>query len=119
MSISRRERENDKPSIAITGLWLRTTGANNEKIELLAEIDGAWRSVVVEHTEDAMISHIVETAGIQAAGPDRLGDDDDVREVPRKKKRVRRTWVPRKKPTKTEKIKARVRAVLRALVLGR
>jgi len=57
-----------KNSVSVTGIWLK--GGKNS-IEVLAEVDGKWLSVIEEfvpkNDNDGTvwpISHIVETAGI-------------------------------------------------------
>lgn len=49
-----------KKIVEISGIWLRRMGDN---IEVLAEVDGVWKLVIVEYF-DGNISHIVETGGI-------------------------------------------------------
>jgi hypothetical protein len=60
--------------IAISGLWLRVIG---DRIEVLVEIDKAWRLVIQEATGttiEAGIGHIANPSGIRKAPPDPLQD---------------------------------------------
>ncbi len=43
-------------TVSVTGIWLRRIG---DDIQVLAEIDGAWRIVIVE-LHDGQFSHIAE-----------------------------------------------------------
>lgn len=56
--------------VPITGIWLRSEG-EGAAIEVLAEVDGEWRTVISQAFGD-LISHIVEPLGIRHAKPDRL-----------------------------------------------
>ncbi len=57
----------------VTGVWLRkATAHNGGQIEVLVELDGKWRKVIVDRADDGPISHIVETAGILRAPVDDL-----------------------------------------------
>jgi hypothetical protein len=59
-------------TIAISGVWLRKNSAD---IELLVEVDGHWRQVIVERCYDInenAISHITEPTGIRQAPLDPL-----------------------------------------------
>lgn len=55
-------------SVAIEGLWLRGS-LEGGCVEVLVEIDGAWRLVGSEPIADDLVlaSHIFEPAGIVAA----------------------------------------------------
>jgi hypothetical protein len=56
--------------VPVTGIWLRD-GQQEDEIEVLAEIDGEWRTVIVE-TVGGILSHIVEPLGMRHGRPDRL-----------------------------------------------
>lgn len=57
--------------VSITGIWLRDGRGDNE-IEVLAEIDGEWRLVIVEWFEPGrLMSHIVEPLGMRHSERDR------------------------------------------------
>lgn len=61
--------------VPVTGIWLRN-GVTDHEIEVLAEFDGEWRTVIVErHEPGAPMSHIVEPLGMRHAKPDRLTRD--------------------------------------------
>lgn len=49
--------------VAVTGIWLRN-GQQEDEIEVLAEMDGVWRTVIVE-TMGGLLSHIVEPQGMR------------------------------------------------------
>lgn len=59
--------------VEVTGIWLRHDERSEYGIEVLAEIDGVWRMVIVERFEPGLpMSHIVEPLGMRHAKPDRL-----------------------------------------------
>jgi hypothetical protein len=52
--------------VQVTGIWLqKDTEHNGNGIRVLAEVDGEWRVIITETSDDGPISHIVEPAGIQ------------------------------------------------------
>lgn len=57
--------------VSVTGVWLlvgRPDGADTfDTVEVLVEVDGAWRQVVVERACSGPVSHIVEPVGIRKA----------------------------------------------------
>ncbi len=58
--------------IAVSGIWLRA-GVVDHEVEVLAEIEGQWRIVIVDrHEPGCPLSHIVEPLGMRHARPDRL-----------------------------------------------
>lgn len=63
--------------VPVTGIWLRAGDAEHD-IEVLAEMDGEWRTVIVErHEPGAPMSHIVEPLGMRHAKPGRLIEKGD------------------------------------------
>lgn len=64
----------------ITGVWLRTGGADN-RIEVLVELDGVWRLLRGngEVYRDGAISHIWEPLGIERATVDYLTAEEGSR----------------------------------------
>ncbi len=70
------EARYDAGPIAVSGIWLRD-GAEPGEIEVLAEVDGQWRTVIRQRVEpDGITSHIVEPLGIRYGKPDRLASRD-------------------------------------------
>lgn len=66
------EARYDSARIMVSGIWLRA-GEGDFDVEVLAEIDGEWRTVIVErHEPGHPLSHIVEPLGMRHAVPDRL-----------------------------------------------
>lgn len=64
------EARYDAGPVPITGIWLRNRLDTNE-LEVLAEVDGEWRVVIVQHYRDGdAISHIVEPLGIRHGTPE-------------------------------------------------
>lgn len=65
----RMEREMMRESVSVTGIMLRKLG---DDIEVLAEVDGTWRLVIVEPfiDNDGWISHIAEPYAIRTAPMD-------------------------------------------------
>lgn len=57
------EARYDAGPVAITGLWLRSKGS--DRLQVLVEMDGGWRIVIEESTNNENISHIVEPLGIR------------------------------------------------------
>jgi hypothetical protein len=51
--------------IEVSGIWLRLNDDDN-RIEVLAEVDGDWRLVITEYN-GGLFSHIVEPLGIRSA----------------------------------------------------
>lgn len=52
----------------VTGIWLqKDTEHNGNGLRVLAEVDGQWRQVITETSDDGPISHIVEPAGIMCS----------------------------------------------------
>jgi len=56
--------------VPVTGIWLRS-GPERDGLEVLAEINGEWRTVITEKC-GGLISYIVEPLGMRHARPDRL-----------------------------------------------
>jgi hypothetical protein len=54
--------------VSVRAIWLRSY-VDGRKLEVLAEIEGRWVSLIRESVADVggMISHVVERAGIEAA----------------------------------------------------
>lgn len=71
------EARYDAGPVPITGIWLRN-GAGSDDLEVLAEVDGRWRTVIVE-SFGGPLSHIVEPLGIRHGKPDRLNDSGGAR----------------------------------------
>ncbi len=72
----------EKTPIQITGLWLRSSQVDpnclhTSNVEVLLEINGEWKSILVENTSGT-ISHIIEPAGIgkYAKTPEWLKDKE-------------------------------------------
>ena len=54
--------------VEVTGIWLRHRSGDAIGIEVLAEMEGEWRVVIVETFEPGMpLSHIVEPLGMRHA----------------------------------------------------
>lgn len=57
--------------VSVTGVWLRVSKQDVDEsydtVEVLVEVDGAWRQVVVERACSGPVSHIVEPVGIRKA----------------------------------------------------
>lgn len=52
--------------VNVTGIWLqKDTEHNGNGLRVLAEVNGEWRTVIIETADDGPISHIVEPAGIE------------------------------------------------------
>ena len=65
----RMEQNAMRTPVSVTGMMLRKLG---DDIEVLAEVEGTWRLVIVEPfvDEDAWISHIAEPYAIRTAPMD-------------------------------------------------
>ncbi len=58
-------------AVAVSGIWLRATGASGYSAEVLAEIGGVWRVVIPPQPITAgPVSHIVEPPAMLAAPVD-------------------------------------------------
>lgn len=57
--------------VPVTGVWLRVSGGAPDSaydvVEVLVEVDGSWRQVVVDRACSGPVSHIVEPSGIRKA----------------------------------------------------
>jgi len=68
--------KSDKP-VPVTGVWLRSTHTEKDTnkglyVEILVEVDGAWRNLGRELVAGGVLSHIWEPPGILKAPVDEL-----------------------------------------------
>lgn len=57
--------------VAVTGIWLLREGNEDDPratVQVLAEIDGIWRTVITENAH-RNFSHIVEPSGMRESDP--------------------------------------------------
>jgi hypothetical protein len=66
----------EKQQVSVGGIWLRkatySSNSKAEQLEVLAEVDGEWRLLLISELDNGPISHIVEPGGIRSAPLDPL-----------------------------------------------
>jgi len=69
--------ESVNAAISVTGIWLRKEG--KDKIVVLAEVEGKWRTVISEiwsYDGECEISHCVHPSGIRKAPIDKITEQE-------------------------------------------